>query len=104
MAQITIQVIEKRAHCNRFKISGQPTNAEYLASDTYRASREQWCEFTIWTANNSNHHLGSYGGECWPFAWPELFTNGIPSAQSGRGNVYLTDKGVEAIEAALMNS
>jgi len=39
--------------------------------------RVAWCEMTIY----DDRHVGSFGGEVWPPAWPHLFESAKPTAQ-----------------------
>lgn len=51
-----------------------------------REGREAWCEFSVWDGSD---RLGTYGGEVWPTAWPDLFeaVSGAP------GSICLTPRG-----------
>lgn len=77
----------------RYRITGAPTSPAWAS--TVRPGREPWCEITTW----DHVTLGSYGGELWPMAWPELFEN-LPNSNHGTGGVRLTEAGRAALEAA----
>ena len=52
----------------RYRITGGDLAPEWAAAVAVHG-RPAWCEVTIWP----DGRVGSYGGEVWPTAWPELF-------------------------------
>jgi len=91
---------------HRFRIVGEPTADNWKKERAERPDKEPWCEVSIWPkdvhAVDSElcDHLGSYGGELWPSAWPELFYHNKPTAQQGPVT-YLTELAQELFARAL---
>lgn len=73
-----------------------------------RAGEDAWCEVSIWPAKPAEgiygaveEHIGSYGGEVWPSAWPQLFVvhdHGWPRGPRLLG--LITDEARELFRAA----
>lgn len=61
-----------------------------------RKGREAWCEVVVWlSGDGETGGVRSFGGEVWPMAWPDIFT------QVNMTTVMLTDRGMEIASAAI---
>lgn len=85
-----VETIERTADSTRFQLVGG-TLAEGWAA---RPGREAWCEIVVHHRSGERPWVGSYGGEVWPTAWPELFEAIPSSAAGGSGGVRITDQGI----------
>jgi hypothetical protein len=47
---------------------------------TVRPGKTAWCRVTIWVDAHGELEVGSFGGEIWPSAWPQLFQSRDPRA------------------------
>lgn len=65
---------------------------------TAREGKEAWCEVTV----HADGHVGAFGGEVWPSAWPLLFESLPSTAAEGSARVRATAAGREALDAALV--
>jgi hypothetical protein len=76
------------------------TGGEIHPSWQRDASAKDWkpsCRFTLWLHDGVvDPRLGSYGGDVWPTAWPDLF---CPLHQ--QGDVEITKSGLQLREEAL---
>ncbi len=79
----------------RYRIEGGQISPEW--QKLLKPGRSISCEFTLW---QDDGQLGSYGGEVWPTAWPELFEALPSSVQLGSGRIQLTAAGREAVRRA----
>ena len=61
-----------------------------------REGEVAWCEISVW-GDGDERHVGSYGGEVWPTAWPQLF---VPASTHGAA-LRITPAGLAALDAAL---
>lgn len=78
----------------RFRLEGGTLRQDF--AETLRPGHVAWCEITVY-----GDHLGSYGGEVWPMAWPELFVEPEVRTINNVGHVYVTPAGLKALEGAL---
>lgn len=76
---------ERLSGCSRYRLEGGDLKADWAASVEERGT-VAWCEITVWDGSDQ---LGSYGGEVWPGAWPELFECHRGSVQSGPFTIIL---------------
>lgn len=84
----------------RYRIEGGDISPAW-ASAVQITGRLAWCEFTL----APDGTLGSYGGEVWPTAWPDLFeTTGTPEFPNGTAQfpagLRLTAAGHRAVAVA----
>lgn len=77
---------------DRFEVLGGDVTPEWARG--LRVPNAPWCSVTIW---NGGTHVGAFGGEVWPAAWPALFRFEGPR---GRQATILTDDGARLFAAA----
>lgn len=83
--------------CKRYRIAGgEPVYGPQCCDDA-------WCEISVWPAREvfPQPHIGSYGGQVWPSAWPHLFEvidQGWPHGKKLTG--LITPLGLELLAAA----
>lgn len=70
-------------------------------ASTLRDGRTPWCEVTVYL-DEEGGSVGSFRGEVWPGAWPELFD--CRPAQRDGAPVFLTDLGTSYVRAAIFGS
>lgn len=81
-----ITFLESDGRRARYRIVGVPTDTEW--AESLGPGREPWCEVTLY----DGEWVGSFGGEVWPGAWPDLFHHALATAQVPI-RISLTEKG-----------
>jgi len=86
------------AEYRRYRIEGGDLAPEWAAS--VRRGRAAKCEIKTWRTTYAVRHVGVWGGEVWPSAWPALFKALDASANFGAGGYLITEAGDALLRAA----
>lgn len=99
---LTAKLLNKGAGYASFQLLGVPVAGDWYASWVKRGKSYPYCEVSIWFDGEirAGMSLSSYGGELWPTAWPDYFLGPATSNKNTVGQIYLTAKGAELLQAA----